>query len=78
MTVDNSLDLRKLASTVKDIKPANVKYVTVPYRRLDLKTPAGSAVELNLVKADAMFAAIRSDTLHQWLIDNPPQTRGSN
>ncbi len=77
MTIDNSLDLRQLALTVKDVKPGNVKYATVPYTRLDLKTPAGSAVELNQVKAGAMFAAIRSDTLDQWLIDNPPQTRGS-
>jgi LCP family protein required for cell wall assembly len=78
MTIDNSLDLRKLALTVKDIKPAAVKYATVPYSRLDLKTSAGSAVEINEVKAAAMFAAVRSDTLDQWLAANPPQTRGTS
>ena len=76
LTVDKSVDLRQLALTVKDIKPASVKYATVPYHNLDLKTPAGSAVELNMTKAAGLFDAIRADRVDQWLAANPPQTRG--
>jgi LCP family protein required for cell wall assembly len=76
LTVDKSVDLRQLALTVKDIKPASVEYATVPYRNLDLRTPAGSAVELNMAKAAGLFEALRSDTVDRWLAANPPQTRG--
>ncbi len=76
ITVDNTVDLRQLAVTVKDIKPAAVQYATVPYSSLDLTTPAGSAVQLNAAKDAELFAAIKSDTVSQWLAANPPQTRG--
>lgn len=73
LTIDKNLDLRQLASTVRNIKPANVKFATVPYSNPGLKTPVGSAVQLDDLKSKAMFDAIRTDTLDQWLAANPPK-----
>jgi LCP family protein required for cell wall assembly len=77
LTVDKNLDLRELALSVKGVQPGNVKYATAPYSSLDLKTSAGSAVQLNDAKVATMFAAVKADTLDQWLVANPPETRGT-
>jgi LCP family protein required for cell wall assembly len=71
LTVDKDLDLRELALAVRDIRPADISYATVPYTTAGLRTPAGSAVQLDPKQAPAMFAAVRDDTIDQWLIDNP-------
>jgi LCP family protein required for cell wall assembly len=71
LTVDKSLDLQKLALAVKGIKPASIGFATVPYRSASLRTFAGTAVQLDTAKADAMFAAVRSDTIAQYLADHP-------
>lgn len=71
LVVDQRLDLRKLALSVRKIKPANVRYLTVPHTNPGLVTTAGSAVELDTMKAHALFAAIRDDNVAQWLADNP-------
>jgi hypothetical protein len=42
-----------------------------------LKTPAGSAVRLDKVKSAAMFAAIKADTIDEWLAANPQKAPGS-
>ena len=76
LTVDEDLDLRELALAVRDIRPANISYATVPYTAAGLKTPAGSAVQLDPKQAPAMFAAIRDDTIDQWLTDNPQREPG--
>ncbi|MCW2135831.1 LCP family protein [Actinoplanes cyaneus] len=72
LTVDENLDLRDLAFAVRDIRPGSIGYATVPYTSADLKTPAGAAVQLDTAAATAMFAAVRNDTIDQWLADNPP------
>ena len=41
LVVDKSLDLPRLAEAVRDIRPRNIKYATVPFTRADLRTPAG-------------------------------------
>ena len=38
LTVDQDLDLRELALAVRDIRPANISYATVPYPPRALKT----------------------------------------
>ncbi|HLL64482.1 MAG TPA: LCP family protein [Micromonosporaceae bacterium] len=75
LTIDKSLDLRELAMTVRDIRPASVQFATVPHRNPGLKTSAGSAVELDPQKAPALFQAIRSDAVEQWLAANPAPTK---
>lgn len=72
LTVDENLDLRDLVFAVRDIRPRNIGYATVPYTSANLKTPAGSAVQLDMAAATEMFAAVKDDTIDQWLIDNPP------
>ena len=39
LTVDQDLDLRELALAVRDIRPANISYATVPYTSAGLRTP---------------------------------------
>jgi LCP family protein required for cell wall assembly len=77
ITIDRTMDLRQLALSVKDIKPAKVKYATVPFSSLDMSTPAGSAVQLNEAKDATLFSAIQSDTVDEWLAANPPETRST-
>lgn len=77
LTLDKSLDLRELAMSVKGVQPGSIKYVTVPFVKLNLQTPAGSAVELNPTKSAALFDALRSDTVDQWVAANPPDSRVS-
>ncbi|WP_345635177.1 LCP family protein [Rugosimonospora acidiphila] len=71
LVVDKDLDLTKLALALRKIKPANVRYATVPYSNLDLQTPQGSAVELDEAKSKALFAAVRDDTVTGMLSTNP-------
>ncbi|MGK5681921.1 LCP family protein [Actinoplanes sp. URMC 104] len=77
LTVDRSLDVRELALAVRDIKPDAIRYATVPYTSAGLRTPAGSAVQLDRAKSAAMFAAIRNDTIDQWLAAHPQKAPGS-
>jgi len=77
LTVDKSLDLQELALAVRGIRPSRISYATVPYTSASLKTPAGTAVKLDAKQAAAMFAAVRDDTIDQWLIDNPQKRPGS-
>ncbi|WIM93868.1 hypothetical protein ACTOB_005861 [Actinoplanes oblitus] len=49
----------------------------MPYSSAGLRTPAGTAVRLDARKAPAMFAAIRNDTIDQWLAANPQKSPGS-
>ncbi|SDS15717.1 LCP family protein [Actinoplanes derwentensis] len=77
LTVDQNLDLRDLAFAVRGIRPAAISYATVPYTSASLKTSAGTAVRLDPKKSAAMFAAVKDDTIDQWLAANPSKTPGS-
>ncbi len=72
LTVDQNLDLRDLVFAVRDIRPGSIGYATVPYTSASLKTPAGAAVQLDTAAAAEMFAAVKNDTIDQYLADNPP------
>ena len=71
LTVDKSLDLQQLALAVRDVKPADITYATVPTTSASLQTFAGTAVRLDDQKAAALFAAVRADTVDQWLAAHP-------
>ncbi|AEV86206.1 transcriptional regulator [Actinoplanes sp. SE50] len=77
LTVDENLDLRDLVLAVRDIRPRNIAYATVPYTSANLKTPAGAAVQLDTGAAAEMFAAVGNDTIDQWLADHPQHFPGS-
>ncbi|WP_428963020.1 LCP family protein [Micromonospora fluostatini] len=72
LTVDRDLDLTELALAVRRIRPETLRFVTVPVADTNLSTPAGSAVRLDEARADALFGAVREDTVEQWLAANPP------
>jgi LCP family protein required for cell wall assembly len=74
LTVDENLDLRDLVLAVRDIRPSNITFATVPYTRADLKTAAGAAVQLDGAASAEMFAAVRNDTIDQWLAEHPDGT----
>ncbi|WP_229074102.1 LCP family protein [Actinoplanes sp. DH11] len=73
LTVDQKLDLRDLAFAVREIRPANIDYRTVPYTTASLKTPAGSAVKLDPDLSTSMFKAIADDTVEQWISAHPAE-----
>ncbi|MET8281537.1 LCP family protein [Micromonospora sp. NPDC005174] len=77
LIVDRDLNLADLALAVRRVKPETVQFVTVPFSDPNLQTPAGSAVRLDEVKAQALFAAVREDRVTQWLATNP-QTAPAN
>ncbi|MFI1988636.1 LCP family protein [Actinoplanes sp. NPDC020271] len=71
LTVDQNLDLRDLVFAVRDIRPGSIGYATVPYTSADLRTPAGAAVQLDTEAAAELFAAVKNDTVDQYLAENP-------
>ena len=77
LTVDKKLNLQDLAGAVKNIRPQNIKYATVPYTSASLKTFAGTAVQLDAAKSKSMFTALRDDTIDQWLVANPQKVPGA-
>lgn len=77
LTIDKNLDLKDLAFTARRIKPSNLKFATVPYTTASLKTSAGSAVKLDDAKAQEMFAAMRDDTIQEWLAAHPQMVPSS-
>jgi len=78
LTIDKTLDLQQLALAVKSVPYGAVQFAQVPHSNPDLKTAAGSSVELDAQKSAAMFAAIRSDTIDQWIASNPASTQAGS
>lgn len=76
LVVDQDLDLRQLALAVRKINPSDLRFVTVPASNDNLQTAAGSSVELDPEKSNSLFAALRDDTVTQWLAANPQQLSG--
>jgi LCP family protein required for cell wall assembly len=72
LTVDDRLDVRELAFTLRGIGAANVRFTVVPSVGT-VPTDAGPAVELDVPGAEALFTAVRDDTLDAWLAEHPLQ-----
>jgi LCP family protein required for cell wall assembly len=77
LTIDKTLDLRLLATAVKSIRPDNVTFGTVPVSNVDLKTSAGSSVQLNAALCAELFTAIKNDTVWDWIAAHPAPPDGS-
>ncbi|HEV2088471.1 MAG TPA: LCP family protein [Cryptosporangiaceae bacterium] len=73
MTVDENMDVRGLAFALKGLRPDDLSFLTLPFLNDNLLTPAGSAVELDMVKSEELFAAIRNDNVDAWILANPPK-----
>ena len=75
LTIDKSLNLQQLAMSVKGISYDAVQFAQVPHGNPDLKTAAGSSVQLDAEKSQSMFEAIRTDTIDQWITAHPASTK---
>lgn len=74
VTVDQNVDLPDLALGLKNIRPTNMTFTTLPIITDNLSTPAGSSVELDPVKGEALFSALRDDTMDAWFAANPTES----
>jgi LCP family protein required for cell wall assembly len=78
VTADQSVNLQDTALALRNIRPANLKFATVPYLSNNFRTPNGSsAVELDELAAESLFTAVRDDTVDQWLLANPQKPAGT-
>lgn len=76
VTVDQNVDLPDLALGLKNLRPNNLRCTTLPFLTDDLQTPSGSSVELDPVKGEELYAAIRNDTMDAYMAANPPANTG--
>jgi LCP family protein required for cell wall assembly len=70
LTVDESLNLRDLAFSLKGINPNNVKFATTPIVGT-MQTEVGSSIELDMPAAQQLFTAMIEDKTDEWLAANP-------
>jgi LCP family protein required for cell wall assembly len=76
LTLDENVSLRELGISLRHIRPDGVQFATVPYTTASLRTPAGSAVQLDEARSRALFAAIREDAVGDWFAANPQKIPG--
>jgi anionic cell wall polymer biosynthesis LytR-Cps2A-Psr (LCP) family protein len=75
LTLDKSTNLRDLVLALKDIRPADLTFATVPTAGT-FDTFAGSSVRLDTAAADVLFQAVIDDKTDEWL-NVHPQARAS-
>ena len=63
---------RDVNKALRNIKPAAIKFATVPYSGTAM-TSAGDSVILDQTRAEALFQALRSDRMEAWLAANPQE-----
>jgi LCP family protein required for cell wall assembly len=70
LTVDKSWDngqIRSLALSMRSIRASDVQFVTAPLGRYDTTSDGQSIVRLAPTKSKALFAAVNSDSIEQYL-----------
>ena len=79
ITVDQSMDVMSLALALRHLRPGDLTFATVPHTSSALETPYGSAVKLDEAGTKAMFEAVNSDDLAEYLAAQPatPSPTGS-
>lgn len=70
VTVDQSTNLRDLVFALKDIRPANLTFATVPTKGT-MNTFAGSSVQLDVPACQVLFQAVIDDKAAEWLAAHP-------
>jgi LCP family protein required for cell wall assembly len=70
LTVDENLNLRDLAFTLKGINPDDIMFASAPHKGT-MKTDVGSSVQLDEAGCAALFQAIRDDKWADWLKAHP-------
>jgi LCP family protein required for cell wall assembly len=77
LTLDKTTNLRDLVLALKDIRPADLTFATVPTAGT-FDTFAGSSVKLDTAGANAMFRAVIDDKTDEWLNAHPQGRAGDN
>jgi LCP family protein required for cell wall assembly len=79
ISVDRSLDLatiRDLALSMRGMREDDVTFFTVPVKGLGTSEDGQSIVELDPVADEALWQAIRDDTLDEWLTTSQAEVLG--
>ena len=71
ITVDQSMDVMALALALRHLRTADFTFATVPHTTSTLQTPYGIAVQLDEAGTKAMFNAVNSDQLAEYLATQP-------
>ena len=77
LTLDKSTNLRDLVLALKDIRPADLTFATVPTAGT-FDTFAGSSVKLDTAGANVLFKAVIDDKTDEWLNVHPQARAGSS
>jgi LCP family protein required for cell wall assembly len=70
LTLDESMNLRDLAFSLKGISPSALSFATLPHNGTATINDQ-SVVQLNMVKCQQLFQAILDDRTDEWLAANP-------
>ncbi len=78
IVVDKDMNMTKIGAQMRGLRTRNLTFLTLP--NLGTASRGGSSVVVvDREKALAMFAAVNSDTMDEWLKTNPPNdaTKGN-
>lgn len=70
LTLDQSMNLRDLAFSLKGISPNDLKFATLPHDGT-AQVNGLSTVQLDMAKCQELFQAILNDKTDEWLAANP-------
>lgn len=74
MAVDSEFDagaMRSLAWSLREVRPADVKFVTLPTNGTDSDPVAGSIVVVDQEKSAELFDSLQDDSIDDYLESNP-------
>ncbi|TQS40850.1 LCP family protein [Cryptosporangium phraense] len=66
ITVDDDMNVEGLALALRNLRPDDITFATLPYTSDSYWTPFGDAVKLDDKAMASMFAAINEDALPEW------------
>jgi len=77
--VDEDLNMGRAAAQFRGLRTSNLTFLTLPNLGSASRQGAGSVVLVDRTKALALFEAVNSDTMDEWLKANPPNdvTKGN-
>jgi LCP family protein required for cell wall assembly len=71
LTVDKNMPVKDLAFALRGLRADDVSFMTLPFAGY-LSTSAGSVNQVDEVKAQQLFTAVKDETIDQYLLANPP------
>ncbi len=72
VTVDNRMPVERLAYSLKDLRPANLTFLTLPIAADDNVSGIGDVLIPDIAKSEELFTALNTDTLDQYVLKYPP------